>query len=167
MKNQEIDICLTSFPNLFSKYIDIEPLETTTNGYNIHVVVPESNPLSKKSFLTYKQLENQRFSTLTIEKYTISRLLLDRTRYYGYEPNIVLEHDDLQVLVSSLDNSQSICLLPIEYKDIGKSSGVKWIPLKDKYAHFSIGIALRKDFILSPDMEGFIQFIKKIDASWL
>ena len=32
----------------------------------------------------------------------IGRLLLDRTRSFGYEPNIILHNDDLQVLLYSL-----------------------------------------------------------------
>ena len=125
----------------------------------MYVVVPESNPLSEKDVLTFKDLKGQRFSSLST-KYMIGRLLLERSRAFGYEPNIVLQNDDLQVLIHSVSKNDSICLLPIEYEVVGKSDDVKWIPLKDKYAHFPIGIALRKDFNITPDIEDFIETIK-------
>ena len=160
LKNKEIDIGLISFPNNHPEQINIEPLETTTKGYNVYVVVPENNPLSKKHELTFNDLKGQRFSSLST-KYMIGRLLLERSRFFGYEPNIILQNDDLQVLIHSLQKNDSICLLPIEYEIVGKSDNVKWIPLKDRYAHFPIGIALRKDFNISSDIEDFIQAIKQ------
>ena len=56
--------------------------------------------------------------------------------------------------------NNSICLLPIEYYE-GKSQGLKWIPLKDKFDYFPIGIALRRDFSLTEDVRDFIQIIKE------
>lgn len=55
----------------------------------------------------------------------------------------------------------SICLLPIEYYEVGKSQGLKWIPLKDKFDYFPIGIALRRDFSMTEDVRDFIQIIKE------
>lgn len=57
--------------------------------------------------------------------------------------------------------NNSICLLPIEYYEVGKSQGLKWIPLKDKFDYFPIGIALRRDFSLTEDVRDFIQIIKE------
>ena len=58
-------------------------------------------------------MKDQRFSSLS-DNFMIGRLLLDRTRSFGYEPNIILHNDDLQVLLYSLQNN-SICFAPIEY----------------------------------------------------
>ncbi|EGO2508758.1 LysR family transcriptional regulator, partial [Enterococcus faecalis] len=80
---------------------------------------------------------------------------------FGYEPNIILHNDDLQVLLYSLQKNNSICLLPIEYYEVGKSQGLKWIPLKDKFDYFPIGIALRRDFSMTEDVRDFIQIIKE------
>ncbi|MBJ0429559.1 LysR family transcriptional regulator [Enterococcus faecalis] len=160
LANKEIDMGLISFPNTLPEIIHIEPLETTTKGYHVYVVVPESNPLSQYEKLTFKDLKDQRFSSLS-DNFMIGRLLLDRTRSFGYEPNIILHNDDLQVLLYSLQKNNSICLLPIEYYEVGKSQGLKWIPLKDKFDYFSIGIALRRDFSLTEDVRDFIQIIKE------
>ncbi len=43
-----------------------------------NVVVPESNPLSQYEKLTFKDLKDQRFSSLS-DNFMIGRLLLDRT----------------------------------------------------------------------------------------
>lgn len=160
LANKEIDMGLISFPNTLPEIIHIEPLETTTKGYHVYVVVPESNPLSQHEKLTFKDLKDQRFSSLS-DNFMIGRLLLDRTRSFGYEPNIILHNDDLQVLLYSLQKNNSICLLPIEYYEVGKSQGLKWIPLKDKFDYFPIGIALRRDFSMTEDVRDFIQIIKE------
>lgn len=160
LANKEIDMGLISFPNTLPEIIHIEPLETTTKGYHVYVVVPESNPLSQYEKLTFKDLKDQRFSSLS-DNFMIGRLLLDRTWSFGYEPNIILHNDDLQVLLYSLQKNNSICLLPIEYYEVGKSQGLKWIPLKDKFDYFPIGIALRRDFSLTEDVRDFIQIIKE------
>lgn len=160
LEQNEIDIGLISFPNLYPETLSMEPLETTNKGYHVHVVIPEDNPLSTRSELTFKDLKGQRFSSLSTN-FMIGRLLVDRARNYGFEPNIVLYNDDLQVLIHSVKKNNSICLLPIEYYEVGKSDNLKWIPLRDKFDYFPIGIALRKDYHLTEDLSEFIDIIKK------
>lgn len=158
--NKEIDIGLVSFPNYQTEMINIDVLETTTRGYNVYVVVPENNPLASLEELTFKDLKGQRFSSLS-DNFMIGRMLIDQSRAFGFEPNIVLFNDDLQVLIHSVIKNNSICLLPIEYRQVGKSEGVKWIPLKDKYNFFPIGIALRKDNLKTDVIDNFISIIKE------
>ncbi|WP_411849256.1 LysR family transcriptional regulator substrate-binding protein [Vagococcus salmoninarum] len=158
--NKEIDIGLVSFPNYQTEMINIDVLETTTRGYNVYVVVPENNPLASLEELTFKDLKGQRFSSLS-DNFMIGRMLIDQSRAFGFEPNIVLYNDDLQVLIHSVVKNNSICLLPIEYRQVGKSEGVKWIPLKDKYNFFPIGIALRKDYLRTDVLDNFIGIIKE------
>lgn len=157
--NKELDIGLISFPNLYPEEIYIEALETSTKGYHVYIVVPEENPLSNKSELTFKELAGQRFSSLTT-KFMLGRLLVERASDFGYEPNIVLYNDDLQVLLHSLRKNDSIAILPIEYREVGKSDGLKWIPLKDKYDYFPIGLALREDYPIPEEVKDFIDIIK-------
>lgn len=155
-----IDIALLSFPNHETDKVAIEPLETTTKGYTVYVVVPEKNPLSKKDALTFSDLKGQTFASLT-KDFMIGTMLTERARAHGYEPNITMYHNDLQVLLYSLLKSNAICLLPIEYKSMIDIKGLKWIPLKDKYSHYSIGIGLRKDHVCSKAMNDLIAMIKK------
>lgn len=156
---EELDIGLVSYPNLFPDQINFEALDTTTRGYHVYVVVPETSPLAVHEELTFPDLKDQRFSSLTTN-FMLGRLLLQRASKFGFVPNIVLYNDDLQVLLHSLQKNESICILPIEYREVGKSEGLKWIPLKDKYNFFPIGIALRKGANISTDITDLIDIIK-------
>ncbi|GAB2318790.1 LysR family transcriptional regulator [Alkalibacterium sp. s-m-22] len=160
LANDELDIGLVSFPNTQSNAISIEALNTSTKGYSVHVVMPETNPLADAEELTFIDLKNQRFSTLN-ENFMLGQMLLERSRHLGFEPDIVMYHDDLQVLLYSLQTLDSICLLPIEYRSIGSLDGLKWIPLKDKNDYFSIGIALKKGKAPTKAIEELIAEIKK------
>ncbi|MGM0125535.1 hypothetical protein IGI37_002934 [Enterococcus sp. AZ194] len=159
LHQKELDIGLVSYPNLYPESLSFEALETTTRGYHVHVVLPESNPLANRTELTFRELKEQRFSSLT-KNFMLGRLLLERSSECGYEPNIVLHNDDLQVLLHSLNGNDSICILPIEYREVGKSDHLKWVPLKDKYDYFPIGIALRDDYHMTRDIKDFIDIIK-------
>lgn len=159
LEAKELDMGLISFPNLHTETIVMEALDTSTKGYHVYVVLPEDNPLTQYEELTVEQLKDQRFSSLTT-KFMIGRLLVNQSRSLGFEPNIVLHNDDLQVLLHSLKKNDSIALLPIEYREVGMSKGLKWIPLKDKHSYFPIGIALRKDYEPSQDVQDFIKIIK-------
>ncbi|HIY56621.1 MAG TPA: LysR family transcriptional regulator [Candidatus Tetragenococcus pullicola] len=158
--HDEIDLGLVSFPNLYPEVLWMEALNPETNGYHVYVVVPEANPLSQAHELTFSQLKNQRFSSLTTH-FVLGKLLIQRANDSGFEPTIVFHNDDLQVLLHSLKQNDSICILPIEYKEVGKSDGLKWIPLKDKHAFFPIGIALRKDLSISKNIRDFIEIISR------
>lgn len=156
----ELDVGLVSLPNLYPESLSFEVLETSTNGYHPYVIIPEDNPLSQKTELAFNDLKGQRFSSLTTN-FMLGRLLLDRSREAGFEPNVVLYNDDIQVLIHSLKPNHSICILPIEYQTVSISKGLKWIPLKDKYQFFPIGIALKKDAVLTQDISDFIEVFKK------
>lgn len=155
----KLDIGLLSYPNLYTGNLKFEPLETTTRGYHVYVVLPHTNPLATKSELTFTDLKGQRFSSLS-DKFMLGKLLIDRSRAFGFTPNIIMYNDDLQVLVHSLTKNNSIAILPVEYREVGKSDGLVWVPLKDKYDFFPIGIALQKDNIPSSDITDFIELIK-------
>lgn len=138
----EIDIAIASLPNLYPKDIKFTPLENKYNGYNVSVVMLDSNPLADKDEIELIELKDQKFSTLN-EDYMIGELLMSRSRELGFTPDIVMEHVDLQVLLHSISELGSVCLLPIEYRGITDSPNLKWVPLKDDRAFFQVGIAER------------------------
>ncbi|GAA0358433.1 LysR family transcriptional regulator [Alkalibacterium iburiense] len=160
LAENELDIGLVSFPNTQSQCLTIEPLNTSTKGYNVHVVLPENNPLSNKKELRFEDLKGQRFSTLS-EHFMLGQMLFERSRHLGFEPDIAMVHDDLQVLLYSLQKLDSICLLPIEYKQIGALDGLKWVPLKDKHDYFPIGIALKRGTTPTKAVNDLMREIKK------
>lgn len=156
LANNLLDIALVSMPNFQANKINIEPLTTSTKGYTIYVVLPKTNPLAKRASLTFKDLEAQRFSSLT-ENFIIGRMLLARTRELGQEANVVAFHNDLQILLHSLVQSDSICLLPIEYNRIYHFDDLQWVPLDDKYNYYQIGIGTPKN---RPQTHNIIEFIE-------
>ena len=153
-----IDIGLISFPKI-NDHIDIEPLNTTTQGYKVSVVVPNENPLASHQSLEFRDLVGQNFSTLS-DHFMIGEMLPRRCRAVGFDPNIVLTHNDWEVLTYSLADLNAICLLPTEFQPMSKVPNLSWIPLEDKNNYFPIGIALRKNFTCTPAMNEFIALIK-------
>lgn len=160
LAKSEIDIGILSFPNTLPKQISMEPLHTRNKGYHVYVVIPDHNPLSKAKELTFKDLKGQKFSSLTTN-FMLGRLLLERTRAFGYTPDVDFYYDDLQVLLTSLNLNDTICLMAIEYRGMNKEQNLNWVPLKDKYAYYPIGIALRKDYTMPIEVKEFIDALKE------
>lgn len=78
------------------------------------------------------------------DDFVIGRMLLNRVSESDLDIDIIALHNDLQVLLHSLNQSNSITLLPIEYDRFYDFShlNLKWIPLKDKQNFFPIGIGI-------------------------
>lgn len=160
LANDRIDIAITSLPNFQPDKIDIDPLETTTKTKHICVLMPITNPLSKRESVTFKDLDGQRFSSLT-DNFIMGRLLKERAREFGYEPNIVAYHNDLHIIMHSLITSNSICLFPYEYKAIDSPEELAWVKLDDKYSTLPIGIGKAKNKPLTEKIIEFIEILKE------
>ena len=160
LANDRLDIAITSFPNFQKDKIDIEPLETTTKTKHICVLMPKSNPLSNRESVTFKDLEGQKFSSLT-DNFIMGRLLKERAREAGYEPNIIAYHNDLHIIMHSLIASDSICLFPLEYKRIDTPDELSWVKLDDKYSTLLIGIGTAKNKPLTEKIIEFIEILKE------
>lgn len=156
----EIDLAIVSLPNLYPDIITIETLKTRDNGYNVAAVMPNTNKLANNKEVELSELQNERFSTLN-EDYMIGDLLKTRSREIGFKPHIVMEHEDLQVLLHSILELDSVCLLPMEYREVADVSKLNWIPLKDEKAFFEVGIAMRRNGTHSEAIDEFINKIKK------
>lgn len=156
----EIDLAIVSLPNLYPDIITIETLKTRDNGYNVAAVMPNTNKLANNKEVELSELQNERFSTLN-EDYMIGDLLKTRSREISFKPHIVMEHEDLQVLLHSILELDSVCLLPMEYREVADVSKLNWIPLKDEKAFFEVGIAMRRNGTHSEAIDEFIKEIKK------
>lgn len=160
LKDKLLDIALVSFPNIEPDSIHIEQLtNTTTQGYNVHVVLPDTHPLADEESLTFQQIKNEYFSSLT-ENFVIGKMLIERAKDLAFKPKIVAQYDDLQVLLHSLSKSNSICLLPVEYNKIYQMPNLKWIPLDDKHNYYPIGIGLHREINQTEDILDLIKSIK-------
>lgn len=155
---KEIDVGLLSFPQLYTE-ISIEPLTTSTQGYWVSVVIPESNPLSNKDAIEIADLKDQNISSLT-DHFMLGEMLKRSCHAAGFDPNIVFIHNDWAVLLHSLKELNAITILPAEFQALSENRGLKWIPFVEKNNFYPIGIATRKDSISSPATQEFIAAIK-------
>lgn len=156
LANGDIDIAIASLPNLHPNDVKFTSLETDYNGYQIAAVLPDSNPLAEKDEIELIELKDQKFSSLT-EDFMIGDFLIRRSRELKFKPNVVLEHNDLQILLHSINELDSVCLLPLEYKSIASIHNLKWIPLKDERSFYKVGIAERIYSVRSEVADDFIE----------
>ena len=63
-------------------------------------------------------------------------------------------------LLHSLENFNAVVLLPSEFKAYDETPNISWVPLEDKSNYYPIGIARRKDMIVTDTYQQFIEAIK-------
>ncbi|CAM4079034.1 LysR family transcriptional regulator [Streptococcus penaeicida] len=154
----EIDIGLLSFPSIYNN-ITIDPLQTTTKGYKVSIVLPENHPMANRKSLRLIDLKDCKFATLT-ENFMLGEMLPRRARAIGFEPNIVFKHDDWEVIIHSLKSLNAVTILASEFKPLSQIEGLVWIPFQDKNDFYPIGIAYRDDYTFSPMIEELLTTIK-------
>lgn len=160
LANEEIDFGILSFP-LVEPNIELTPLkETTTQGYNVSVVMPESNSLSKRQSVCFKDLKNETFLSLS-QNYMLGNLTEEKSYELGFNDQIVFIEDDWKVLLHSLEIFDAVVLLPTEFKEFDDTPNIKWVPLADKNNYYSIGIAQKKDMVINETFRNFIDAIKE------
>ena len=158
--NKEIDFGILSFP-LLEPSIELLPLKnTSTQGYNVSVVMPSDNPLANRQSVSFKDLKNERFISLS-DDYMLGRLTQRKSLQLGFNDNILFIEDDWKVLLHSLNSFNAIVILPTEFKEFDQTPNLSWVPLADKNNYYPIGIARRKDMVVSETYHNFIEAIKE------
>ncbi|EHI69702.1 transcriptional regulator, LysR family [Streptococcus ictaluri 707-05] len=112
----EIDIGLLSFPSI-RKDITIEPLQTSTQGYKVSIVLPKSHQLAKQPFLKLSDLKGFKIASLN-DHYMLGEMLPRKCRALGFEPEIVFKHNDWEVLLHSLHDLMAVTILPSEFETL-------------------------------------------------
>lgn len=125
----EIDMALISQPVYFPK------LETNANYlkgyyYDVGVVVSHRNPLFNRTELTLEDLKDCEFSMVT-KDYAVGNEIPNRCRKLGFEPNIVYQNENWEVVVEHVAAYDSVSVLPYEFSNVLKRNDIKWIKLKD------------------------------------
>lgn len=158
--NEEIDFGILSFPRVVQN-IEMIPLEkTTTQGYNVSVVMPKNNLLAQRNSLSFKDLKEQTFISLS-DKFMLGMLTEKKSYELGFHDQIVFIEDDWKVILHSLENLDAVAILPTEFKDFDTNPNLAWIPLADKSNYYPLGIARRKDKPISKIFGRFIEIIKE------
>lgn len=160
LANEEIDFGILSFP-LVEPNIELTPLkDTTTQGYNVSVVMPETNSLSKRQSVSFQDLKNETFISLS-KNYMLGNLTEEKSYELGFNDQIVFIEDDWKVLLHSLEIFDAVVLLPTEFKEFDDTPNLNWVPLADKNNYYPLGIAQRKDMVINETFRNFIDAIKE------
>ncbi|HGK7064329.1 TPA: LysR family transcriptional regulator [Streptococcus agalactiae] len=154
----KIDIGLLSFPSTRND-ITIEPLQTSTKGYKVSIVMPKSHPLATLPEIELNDLRDYKVASLN-EHYMLGEMLPRKCRALGFDPHIVFKHNDWEVLIHSLQDLNAVTILPSEFESISQVQDLCWVPLKDKNNFYPIGIAYRNDTSFSPIIEEFLSLLK-------
>lgn len=160
LANDEIDFGVLSFP-LVESSIELLPLKNTSvEGYNVSVVMPSTNPLSTNNSVSFKELKEENFISLS-KDYMLGKLTEKNSFKYGFNDQIIFIEDDWKVLLHSLNNFNAVVLLPSEFKEFDDTPNLSWVPLSDKSNYYPIGIARRKDMVVTATYRDFIEAIER------
>ncbi|MDN6161158.1 MAG: LysR family transcriptional regulator [Atopostipes sp.] len=160
LANGEIDFGLLSFP-LVEPSIELLPLKNTeVEGYNVSVVMPSSNPLANKEDISFKELKDEQFISLS-EDYMLGQLTTEKSLEHGFSDQIIFIEDDWKVILHSLVNFDAVALLPSEFKEFDDTPNLSWLPLKGKNSYYPLGIARRKGMVVNETYNKFIEAIKQ------
>ncbi|HEO2184131.1 TPA: LysR family transcriptional regulator, partial [Streptococcus agalactiae] len=85
----KIDIGLLSFPSTRND-ITIEPLQTSTKGYKVSIVMPKSHPLATLPEIELNDLRDYKVASLN-EHYMLGEMLPRKCRALGFDPHIVFK----------------------------------------------------------------------------
>ncbi|CCI85503.1 hypothetical protein FC52_GL001434 [Lactobacillus pasteurii DSM 23907 = CRBIP 24.76] len=154
----KIDVALLSFPQ-FEQDIIIDPLADESEGYTAYVVAPKSHPLAGYKELSFKDLKNSNIVSLSTN-FVLGEFVKQNCEKYNYSQQVILVHDDFELILHSLNQLDAISILPKELMTNSTVKDLAWIPLTDSKNTYRHGIAYRKK--LSQNASVIRQFIDHI-----
>lgn len=155
----EIDVGVLSFPML-EKGITMDVLPGEMGGYDVAVVMREDNPLASREKVGFADLVDESWSALS-DHFVLGRLLPERMQALHRQANVAFTNDDWEVLLASVANLGSVCLLPAEFEPLTTRTGLAWVPLDDKANRFDVGIATRQGQEFSPALAEFVAALRQ------
>lgn len=153
-----LDVGLLSFP-IVDKDIVIEPLPVGAGSYAVSVVMRDDNALAGRDSVGFADLRHQSFCSLS-EKYVLGNMLPARCSAAGFEPHVVFTNDNWEVLLTSVAELGSVCLLPAAFEELTTLEHLAWVPLQDKANSFAIGVATHRTRDRSVAVDDFIAAIR-------
>ncbi|WP_163972067.1 LysR family transcriptional regulator [Oceanobacillus halotolerans] len=155
----ELDLGLVSFPVYYDN-LEVEPCASPFPSYDVSVFVSKENLLSTNKKLKLKDLASEKFSILTCD-FTLGNLIYDRCKEVGFEPHVVFQNENWEVLLENVALTDNVTILPTELVKNIKPKDVKSIKLDDKIGKINIGFVKRKHEKLSQPNLLFCQAIKQ------
>lgn len=161
LSEKKIDVGILSYPQVVQDII-IDTFETNekSSSYTACVVVPEDKPLASKGFVSFKDLVDQNIVSLSAN-FALGEFTKKRCIEYGFLNQVIMTHDDFEILLHSLHKLNAITILPKELETYSPVSNLVWIPLKDSQINYQQGVAFRKvSSSNAPIVRRFIDAIK-------
>ncbi|MBS4761896.1 LysR family transcriptional regulator [Carnobacteriaceae bacterium zg-ZUI252] len=155
----EIDIGILSFPK-YEDSITIDPFKSE-RGYTPCIVAPANHPIAKNNSLSFNDLKNEQFSSFS-QRFILGRYLKKRAKECQFTPKIIYTDDNWEVLLSSVNQLNSVCLMAKEYQDYYNNNDLKWIPIENDSIHIPIGVAYRQNYPYSQNISLLIQTLRAL-----
>lgn len=156
----KIHLGILSFPK-YEPSITISPIQHDFCGYHASVVMAENHPLATRESLTFDDLRDCAFSTLS-QNFMLGKLLYDRAFDFGFSPNIVYTDNNWEVVLASVKTLGSVCIMAHEYQPYYSDKSLYWKKLVDKKSFFPIGIAYATSTPHSQTIEELIALLKQL-----
>ncbi|EHJ57557.1 hypothetical protein HMPREF9318_01870 [Streptococcus urinalis FB127-CNA-2] len=156
--DEEVDVAILSYPQIEHDII-IDPIAINHSSYSACIVVPNDHPLANKDFVVFKDLKGYNIASLS-DHFSLGEFTKKRCRELGFANQVILTHDDFEILLHSLEKLDAITILPKELETFSPISSLAWIPLHDINSFYKQGLAYRKH--LSSNYLVINQFIEAI-----
>ncbi|ESR08833.1 LysR family transcriptional regulator substrate-binding protein, partial [Streptococcus iniae] len=138
----KIDIAILSFPQVEPDII-IDPVAINNSSYSACLVVPHKHPLASRDFVTFKDLKGFNIASLT-DHFALGSFTKTRCRELGMLNQVILTHEDFEIILHSLEKLDAVTILPRELEDVSPVNHHTWIPMKDLNNIYKQGLAYRK-----------------------
>ncbi|WP_301099187.1 LysR family transcriptional regulator [Otariodibacter sp.] len=157
---EKIDIGILSFPQVEQNII-IDPIGINHSSYGACLVVTKDHPLASQKSATFKDIKDSNIVSLS-ENFALGELTKKRCRELGISNQIILIHDDFEILLHSLNKLNAVTILPKELEEFSCSiNNIVWIPIQDVQSQHKQGLAYCKNMAYNSLLVNqFIEAIK-------
>ena len=127
--------------------------------YPLQLCVHKDHPLAKRESVSFGDLKDEKFLLLDKRSF-YQRIVAEKSKQYGFTPNIAYETADIHQLCSLVDNNKGILIcVPVSAHAIFHN--LKFIPFEDKDLTFSVAFLFQQFEKLDVPSRRFIEFMKK------
>ncbi|MBJ8349099.1 LysR family transcriptional regulator [Streptococcus zalophi] len=158
LAQEKIDVGILSFPQVEHDII-IDPVAINNASYSTCVVVPKNHPLATRKKVVFKDLKESYIASLS-DHFALGELTKKRCRELGILNQVIMTHNDFEILLHSLNKLNAVTILPTELKELSPVEDLVWIPLHDIQSQYKQGLAYRKNPNHSQVVSQFIEAIK-------
>lgn len=155
--HQELELGLVSYP-IIEPNLEIEQNNYHRFQYHPCLVMSYTHPLSSANQLSFKQIKNETFVSMSKDN-VLFHLLNKKSKEYGFTPQIALMVNNYKTLIEAISATHTIGVVPIELKEEYTHLPLTWVPLNEKLTGFDVVIVHKKDEPLSPTAALFLEYM--------